>query len=279
MKPTIIIALTAALVLLVACQNDDLTTQDQESIAEAFVLGSPTYVYDGSELQLTGTQQGPCEGCTTYTYTFTSSSAGYGDRSEQMSAQVITPHTAVIVMRTNEVVTAVLDNQWNMRTQRMIGGGTSQEPIPCPEDAMICPDGTVLVREGPDCQFPTCPTQGTATMCVDSQRNVACTKQYEPVCALLEDGTTVTKGNACDACSDQEVVMHLPGACEQDAQDQDEELFQEYYCTDEQRGAVACTMDYTPVCGYFNNGETSTQGNACAACANEEIEYYIMGEC
>lgn len=32
-----------------------------------------------------------------------------------------------------------------------------EERIACPEDAKVCPDGTVLVREGPECEFPPCP--------------------------------------------------------------------------------------------------------------------------
>jgi len=31
------------------------------------------------------------------------------------------------------------------------------EPVGCPEDAKVCPDGSVLTREGPDCKFPECP--------------------------------------------------------------------------------------------------------------------------
>ena len=33
------------------------------------------------------------------------------------------------------------------------------QPVGCPEDARVCPDGTVVVREGPDCEFAACPTE------------------------------------------------------------------------------------------------------------------------
>lgn len=31
------------------------------------------------------------------------------------------------------------------------------EPIACPMDALLCPDGTAVVRTGSTCTFPTCP--------------------------------------------------------------------------------------------------------------------------
>ncbi len=46
-------------------------------------------------------------------------------------------------------------------------------------------------------------------------------------------------------------------------------------CTEEQKAAEVCTMDYTPVCG--NDGET--YGNACGACSTDIIESYTTWEC
>jgi putative hemolysin len=57
-------------------------------------------------------------------------------------------------------------------------------------------------------------------------------------------------------------------------------------CTAEQRGQVACTMDYNPVCGWFNESIkcfaypcAQTYGNACGACADGKVAYYTKGEC
>jgi hypothetical protein len=46
-------------------------------------------------------------------------------------------------------------------------------------------------------------------------------------------------------------------------------------CTEEQKSAAVCTLEYVPVCG--DNGET--YGNACGACAVEEVASYVDGEC
>lgn len=31
------------------------------------------------------------------------------------------------------------------------------ETLGCTEEARVCPDGSSVVRQGPDCDFPTCP--------------------------------------------------------------------------------------------------------------------------
>ncbi|MBN2087897.1 hypothetical protein JW758_06150 [Candidatus Peregrinibacteria bacterium] len=46
-------------------------------------------------------------------------------------------------------------------------------------------------------------------------------------------------------------------------------------CTDEEKAAEICTMDYTPVCG----DDGVTYGNKCGACASGNIDTYLMGEC
>jgi hypothetical protein len=46
-------------------------------------------------------------------------------------------------------------------------------------------------------------------------------------------------------------------------------------CTEEQKSAEGCTLEYFPVCG--DNGVT--YGNACSACASQNVESYKLGEC
>lgn len=46
-------------------------------------------------------------------------------------------------------------------------------------------------------------------------------------------------------------------------------------CTEEQKNAEICTMEYMPVCG----DDEVTYGNVCAACISETVDSYKMGEC
>jgi hypothetical protein len=57
-------------------------------------------------------------------------------------------------------------------------------------------------------------------------------------------------------------------------------------CTEEQRKATACTMEYSPVCGWFGENIkcirypcAQTYSNTCGACQNENVGYWTEGEC
>jgi PBP1b-binding outer membrane lipoprotein LpoB len=48
-----------------------------------------------------------------------------------------------------------------------------------------------------------------------------------------------------------------------------------HVCTEQEKQAEMCTMEYAPVCG--DNQETYSNG--CMACSSGEIDYYLEGEC
>lgn len=58
-------------------------------------------------------------------------------------------------------------------------------------------------------------------------------------------------------------------------------------CTEEQRGAEVCTLDYSPVCATVNiqcitepcDPVQQTFSNTCGACSNPLVESYVSGEC
>ena len=55
-----------------------------------------------------------------FVYRFDSRQAGYGDRTGQMLAQVITPHEAYVTVENNVVVSAIMDAKWDMLAQSML---------------------------------------------------------------------------------------------------------------------------------------------------------------
>jgi hypothetical protein len=49
-------------------------------------------------------------------------------------------------------------------------------------------------------------------------------------------------------------------------------------CTESEKQADACTLEYAPVCGFKTDGTTETYGNGCQACA-DKVVYWETGEC
>ena len=48
----------------------------------------------------------------------------------------------------------------------------------------------------------------------EEPRPQICTREYDPVCATLKDGSTRIGATGCTSCSDSEVVGYKKGACE-----------------------------------------------------------------
>ncbi len=104
-----------------------MSKEESQRIAEEFVENSPTFVYDGIEstLILTDTLTARCPYCWVFIFEFDSSHAGYGDRTGQALAEVITSHQAVIGIEQLEITSAVLDDKWDMVRQAMV---SEEEP-------------------------------------------------------------------------------------------------------------------------------------------------------
>lgn len=47
----------------------------------------------------------------------------------------------------------------------------------------------------------------------EEPRPQICTREYDPVCATLKDGSTKTGSTGCTSCSDPEVISYKKGAC------------------------------------------------------------------
>ncbi|HEY41498.1 MAG TPA: hypothetical protein G4O18_06525 [Dehalococcoidia bacterium] len=92
------------------------------NVAEEFVRSSPTFSYDGIEetLELTETLTLRCPYCWSFIFEFDCLHAGYGDRTGEVLAQVITHHEAVITVIRGEVTSAIIDDKWDMLQQEEI---------------------------------------------------------------------------------------------------------------------------------------------------------------
>lgn len=47
----------------------------------------------------------------------------------------------------------------------------------------------------------------------EEPRPQICTREYNPVCGTLKDGSQVTGSTGCTSCSDPKVVGYVMGAC------------------------------------------------------------------
>jgi hypothetical protein len=97
-----------------------------KALAESWIREAPTYKYDGSGLGFVNyVQQESFPVRHILTYNFTSSHAGYGDRSGKVTDQVITEHSIKIVIIDGTVDSAVIDEKWDEMGQFMYGSGLS----------------------------------------------------------------------------------------------------------------------------------------------------------
>ena len=105
-----------------------------KELAASWIREAPTFKYDGSDLRFVNyVQQESYPVRHVLTYTFTSSHAGYGDRSGKVTAQVITEHRIIITIVDGKVESAVMDGKWDEKGQFMVGSelSLSYQPKMC----------------------------------------------------------------------------------------------------------------------------------------------------
>ena len=104
----------------------DTSADEAERIALEFLIYAPTFAFDGIEesievLDVIAMESYPVQYAVTIA--FECRHAGYGDRTGQMLAQVITPHEVRIVVSAGEVRSAVIDGEWDELNQRDVASG------------------------------------------------------------------------------------------------------------------------------------------------------------
>ena len=131
-------------------QNTEKITKTK---AKNFVENSETYKFDGFDLDLNETlYPDTCENCYQFVFNFKSRHAGYGNRSGQMLAQVITPHTATITIKNSKVTKAILDGKWDMIQQTPLTQTPNPASVYCGQEL----NGTVIILDKPNGQVGYC---------------------------------------------------------------------------------------------------------------------------
>jgi len=100
----------------------DITLEESQQMVLEFVTNEATYLFDGitETLELVETETLLCPSCWTFTYKFDSRNAGYGNRTGQMLAQVITPHEVLISISQGDIVSAIMDGRWDIEFQMLM---------------------------------------------------------------------------------------------------------------------------------------------------------------
>jgi hypothetical protein len=101
--------------------HDDTTMDEAEEMAIDFVKNSPTFSFDGVPgsieiIDVVAAESYPVQYF--ITVAFECSHAGYGDRTGQVLAQVITRHVMRINISDGQVLSAVIDGKWDELNQR-----------------------------------------------------------------------------------------------------------------------------------------------------------------
>jgi hypothetical protein len=126
----------ASVFVLASCSSSEagsntgskgISQEESQEIARQYVINDPTFQFDGmmDTLTLVSTTTLKCSNCWEFVYQFDCRQAGYGNRTGLMVAQVITLHTARIIVQDGKVTSAVMDSNWDMMGQKTIGNNTT----------------------------------------------------------------------------------------------------------------------------------------------------------
>ena len=125
----VISLLLGAGMLVTSASNTGFTKESAIKSASDFLNSEATYKFDGMSSTMTMDAQkvvmetDPAKEVYVVTAEFTSRQAGYGDRTGMMMAEVLTTHKCVITIdQNNQIISAVMDGQWDMMKQKTISG-------------------------------------------------------------------------------------------------------------------------------------------------------------
>jgi predicted secreted protein len=100
--------------------NVDVVEEPSRKLAEDFIKDSPTFKFDGIDGSIEWVETlylTPDDSRALVFIKFQSTHAGYGDRTGQVVAEVITRHDVQVTIDNGRVESAVMDGQWDMVNQ------------------------------------------------------------------------------------------------------------------------------------------------------------------
>jgi hypothetical protein len=141
---------------------------------------------------------------------------------------------------------------------------TNNTSTACTREAKICPDGSTVGREGPNCEFAACP---------DGKKYVGNSAEecmrIRFMCAQGMEYFSDENGCGCQPATAKPAQEYL-----------------EFFPVEYSGPDTICTEEYNPVCGWsdetiqcFAYPCASTYGNACEASRVEHVNRYTFGEC
>jgi hypothetical protein len=101
----------------------DTTSSEAKELAIEFLKNGPTFSFDGIEesikvVDIIAMESYPVQYI--ITLAFECSHAGYGDRTGEVLAQVMTPHEIRIALSAGKIGSAIIDDQWDELIQRPV---------------------------------------------------------------------------------------------------------------------------------------------------------------
>ena len=121
-RKLLVISVILALALVATFAALNLTEDGNALIASNFVKNEGTFKFDGipETFKITGTIPLNCTLCNEFHFEYQSRNSGYGDRKGVVVATVITDHKAKVVVERGAITSAILDDVWDMKAQRLI---------------------------------------------------------------------------------------------------------------------------------------------------------------
>ncbi len=116
-------------IVFFAFQDSDepqlITQEVAQEVADNWIeTNSPTFTFDGMNLTLQNTRTIEPDMTYQFVYNFESRAGGYGDRSDEMVPQVITPHEIEVVVTSGVVTSAITDGVFDEMAGQML-----EEPV------------------------------------------------------------------------------------------------------------------------------------------------------